>query len=369
MSRLLHGLLALAFSASISADPLPTQFSKRFEGTINHKLAVTLLLDRDGETLSGSYYYQNKKIPIELYGTMKDDETFTLTENVYQYDGDDVVTGYWSGTIAETGIEAQWKKTKDGATIPCQLKESYTNNSAELQPTAVASSWAKKRNDEEIGVNRSYRYLQLTANNAAAKRINDRLRQHIYGKLDDENPKIARLIPTVGDIEAMAWQPNKDEEEEISWDAPFTNEISFGMKVDYNEQNLLSLSYSHYSYSGGAHGNSSTQHLVYDLKTGSELSLKKVLKPGYEKKFLTAGRAALLAAAGAPPDAMLTEAGLFGNKLELNHNWSIEADGLAFHYDPYEIACYARGYVEFTVPWSVVRPWILPDQALAPLAK
>jgi len=63
----------------------------------------------------------------------------------------------------------------------------------------------------------------------------------------------------------------------------------------------------------------------------------------------------------------LTEAGLFGETLELNHNWFITPEGLGFSYSPYEIACYARGFVKFVIPWKDVRPWLKNSGHLARL--
>lgn len=361
-------LLALVtlFSSLLHADPLPRYFNKRFEGSIAGNLGVTLLLERNNDELSGTYFYHSKKLPIPLIGKINNDESISLREYIYDAKGEETISGYWSGTLTSKGLPGFWKKQENGDGSDILLKETYGADSAAVTTIPLASSWKQRRGEEEMGAETDYRYLQLTSSKPASQRINDRLRQYFYGQVHDENPKKAGMIPTAADIEAQVWESGK---EDIDWDMAYVADYIRSMSVVYNQDYLFCIRLSHYEFTGGAHGNSAAEHVVFDLATGEELTLKRLLKPGYEKDLLAAGRAALLAASGAKPTDSLVEAGLFEDKLELNDNWSVSANGISFSYDPYEIACYARGFVEFTIPWEKVRPWIRPDQQLAPFVK
>ena len=45
---------------------------------------------------------------------------------------------------------------------------------------------------------------------------------------------------------------------------------------------------------------------------------------------------------------------MFEDTLALNDNWLVTPAGIGFCYEPYETACYARGIVEFTLPWEEI---------------
>jgi hypothetical protein len=139
------------------------------------------------------------------------------------------------------------------------------------------------------------------------------------------------------------------------------------MEVIFNERNFLCIKSNYYEYSGGAHGNHGAGYYVFSLKTGEELTLKNLLKPGYEKSFAKLGEADLKVQASVQPDAPLHDAGLSIDALELTDNWFVNAGGIGFSYSPYEIASYARGYVVFTLPWKDIQSWIDTASPLRPL--
>lgn len=353
-----------AFSPSLFADPLPSDFSKRYTGTLSDSRTVTLLLERHGEDLSGSLLYPDQQVPV--LGKMKEDETFTLRETRYSQDGNQTITGYWNGTLTAQGLIGLWKRTEKETGTDVRLQEQYGEGCVALQVVPLASTWKRKRGEQELGAEIDCRYLQITSPRPADKRINDRLRYLAWRMLQQDNRKTSDAIPTTADLEAMVW---KASQVDVEWEFAYVADLSYTMSVAHNDQHLLCIRLASYEYTGGAHGNSTARFVVFDLKSGDELPLSRVLKAGYEKDFLAAARADLLAQAGAKPGDSLVEAGMFEDKLELNGNWSVTKDGIAFSYDPYEIASYARGFVEFTVPWQKVRPWIKSGQPLEIFAK
>ena len=111
----------------------------------------------------------------------------------------------------------------------------------------------------------------------------------------------------------------------------------------------------YYSYRGGAHGIMTVSQLVFDAKTGALLSEADFFAPGYE----------------APVAALLKEAVeralAFDEELESladpdlvapNGNFSADAEGLTWVFQPYEIGPYALGVVAATVPWDQLTPYL-----------
>ena len=64
----------------------------------------------------------------------------------------------------------------------------------------------------------------------------------------------------------------------------------------------------------------------------------------------------------------LAVAGFFesaAGRFALNENFAPTVDGLAFHYDAYEIAAYAAGPTDLLIPWEEIADLILADGPLA----
>lgn len=53
-------------------------------------------------------------------------------------------------------------------------------------------------------------------------------------------------------------------------------------KVIVNDKSFLTVEHLTWHYAGGVHENGALMHPIYDLKTGAEVDLKSLVKPGYE---------------------------------------------------------------------------------------
>ncbi len=372
MKRIAAFLLAL-FATSAFSEDLPEHFIKRYEGTLDGKMGITVMLAGNGEEVSGTYYYHRKGMPIELTGSISVMGKIDMKESTYNADGDEVVTGIWNINTTEDGsLRGTWKASNNAKPLALTLKEMYPAGSIPTVVTNLTYSSKKGRGGEELGVSRECQYVQFQSTSPAATAINAKLRQHVIEPMltveDDADGKpIARPVktPTAAEIEALVYQPANKEDED--WEAAYVNETITSMEVIFNERNFLCIKSNYYEYSGGAHGNHGAGYYVFSLKTGEELTLKNLLKPGYEKSFTKLGEADLKVQASVQPDAPLHDAGLSIDALELTDNWFVNAGGIGFSYSPYEIASYARGYVVFTLPWKDIQSWIDTASPLRPL--
>jgi len=140
-------------------------------------------------------------------------------------------------------------------------------------------------------------------------------------------------------------------------------------QVLYQGDNLLSLGFFSYSYSGGAHGMHTTTGASYDLRTGRRLRYNDIFLPAAQAQL-----PALLAQAVRPlvdlkPGEPLDKA-LFVKQMPVTRNVFLTAGGVEFIYQPYEIASYAQGEVRVFLPLAQVRPLLrdglpLPSNAVA----
>jgi hypothetical protein len=135
-------------------------------------------------------------------------------------------------------------------------------------------------------------------------------------------------------------------------DAPqvWTSETN-GKHVYYNE-NILSYEISNSSFTGGAHPNSFSNYMNFDLSNGNTLSLSGILSPGFENTLNGMIDKKYRELHNIKPDSSLQDAGLFENSITYNDNFAVTKDGLLFYYNNYEIAPYVMGPTEIVIPYT-----------------
>ncbi|WP_417014301.1 RsiV family protein [Alistipes sp.] len=104
------------------------------------------------------------------------------------------------------------------------------------------------------------------------------------------------------------------------------------------------------SYTGGAHGMRTTEYHNYWTEGGYELSLSDLFV-GEELPRLTGRiKAKLYERYGAADDEELAQRGFFPEAIAPTENFEVTPEGIVFHYNPYDIACYAMGGID--VPFA-----------------
>jgi len=126
-------------------------------------------------------------------------------------------------------------------------------------------------------------------------------------------------------------------------------------KVIFNQNNILIVSQTDYTFAGGAHGNYNTTYRHYDLEKNKLITVNDVFVKGYEKTvkplLMNAFKEMNLA-----PIFIDTKKGI-----ELSPDFRITPEKIYFLYQPYEIAPYAQGVVELGIPVSKLKSVIKPD--------
>jgi hypothetical protein len=124
--------------------------------------------------------------------------------------------------------------------------------------------------------------------------------------------------------------------------------------VLYQRNDLLSLTFFHYNYSGGAHGNYGSTGASYDLRTGKRLRFDDIFRPEAAQQLpALLGRAVRPLVGLAPGDPLDKQ--LFVKQMPVTHNVLLTNGGALFIYQPYEIAAYAQGEVRVFLPLAAIR--------------
>ena len=120
-------------------------------------------------------------------------------------------------------------------------------------------------------------------------------------------------------------------------------------------KDLYTLSMFAYEYSGGAHGNYGTQ-LYQFTQAGNRLSWKDILLPDAEKAIQPLLQKAIAQHLEIPTTTPVAEMGLFiqNNTIPLAYSFALTEKGLRLIYNPYEIASYAVGMIDITIPYAAL---------------
>ena len=149
-----------------------------------------------------------------------------------------------------------------------------------------------------------------------------------------------------------------EEMEMTEEEAPFLNwgfdrRGAFGETFDH----YVNYTVDQYEYMGGAHGMYGTFPLVFDLNNGQVVSWNEVV-PGVSTEKMTE-----LITAHRLDDLkdMIGEEAIdegdifFHETIEPSDSFTVDAKGLTFYYQPYDIAPYVFGVITIPVPWEELK--------------
>lgn len=121
----------------------------------------------------------------------------------------------------------------------------------------------------------------------------------------------------------------------------------------------LSICYDIYSYSGGAHGYTSRVSANYDSKTGERLSLDSIAEDAALLRQLAYGYMLNISAGEKYQlngESIFFEADLTDELKSLveSDDWYFSQEGLVFFANPYELAPYGCGRIDFVIPYAAM---------------
>lgn len=133
-------------------------------------------------------------------------------------------------------------------------------------------------------------------------------------------------------------------------------------KILYQDDSLLSYAVEYSDYEGGAHGSYRVTYTNIDLNELVTLSEEDLFVPDYFKPLTEKIVAQLMKSYDAPVPDSLLERGFFNvEDIIPNNNFWLDGESIHYSYNQYEIAPYAMGVIEVSVPYSDLKDILLPD--------
>jgi len=334
-----------------------------FRGTITtgaNNLRIEMALVRDGDRLTGTYFYPRVGKNINLAGTIDKDGNVELKET--DESGKD--TGVFKG---------KWKPATD---------------SPDPGLNQIEGKWSKPDGSKETAFRVSQQPIEFTAAVRVAPKVTKETNKEKHYTVEAEYPQIegdprfdnfnreARGMITK---DVAAFKTGETVQESDSSDETpaetLDSSLDIGYEIRYATDDLISVEFTESEYSrGAAHPNSSTQVLNFDVKSGKKLALADLFNPN--SKYLSVISEycikALKDQSKKDNDSMLDDDLLKSGASPRADNyraWSITKKGLWITFDPYQVAPYAAGPQYVLVPYSAVKDIIKADGPVAALAK
>ena len=338
----------------------PLGETKYFKGSIGSTLGLQMKLVREGDKLTGSYYYQKVGTPINIRGSIDKSGNVVLDE--FDSSGNQTGTfkGLWNqdanGLIA---IAGNWNKPGSEKKTAFSLHEEPIEFSGgvEIVPRQI------KENNKKLKYEVDVQYPQLNGSGSPNyEKFNQTVRSMVTKKVAAFK---AEMAPSAEDP-----PPTETSAESMGSD------LSVAYSIALAKDDLISVVFEVGSYSAGAaHPNSYSEVVNFDLRNGKQLKLADLFQPG--SKYLQSIAAYCIAdlkkqGKQQGGESMLEDDWIqrgAGPDAENYSSWTIGKKGLGIIFDSYQVAAYAAGPQHVLVPYSALKDIIKTDGPISQFVK
>ncbi len=323
-----------------------------FRGTINYVLKIEMTLVRDGERLTGTYFYPRIGKNIDLKGTVTNGSV-DLRESDETGKESGVFKGKWSSNqIGLAEIEGKWSRPDGSKETDFQVAQQPIEFSG---PITVVPKVIKEANKKaRYSVDAEYPEIQGDS------------------RFDKFNQEARALVAK--DVAAFKSSETEDEPEESTGQSEETqtSTLDIGYQIRFATNDLVSVEFHNGQYSrGAAHGSSYTAVLNYDVKNGRKIALADLFNPKSNYLSVLSAYSRKDLKDRLKRDDMLDEDMVKSGTEPRADNyeaWTITRKGLYITFDPYQVAAYAAGPQNVLVPYSALKDLIKPDGPVGGLA-
>lgn len=253
-----------------------------------------------------------------------------------------------NASAAEKIIPEETEEPETTADFETKNQPHTIVNQHKISVTDLSSNgtyYAKDGKSPVLDVNVSYPAISIPDKDEISEKINTALKTEVetFWNFEKENASYARE-----DFEMAA------EDENYSFE-PYT--ASFSYTVKRCDTQIISIVFSQYDYTGGAHGNPWQYGVTFDAATGNRIQLEGLSSdfPAFYNVLLTnLNHQAMLPAyqdyifsdfAADVETALLQDAAA----------WYLDSSGITFISNPYVLGSYAAGTFEFNIPYSELK--------------
>jgi len=332
----------------------PAGTAKSFKGSIGDNLELQMKLIREGERLTGSYFYRKVGTPIAISGTVDKNGQVLIEEFDTGGRQTGVFTGVWKDD--EEGlavISGNWTRPNGDKKTAFSLREEPIEFSSGVE---IVNRQIKE-NDKKLKYEIDAEYPQLTGSGSPGyEKFNQTIRSLVTKKVSGFKQEMA---------------PGEDDPPPAGLAESMSSDLHIGYSIVLAKDDLISVHLVVGSYSAGAaHPNSYTEDVNFDLQNGKQLKLGDLFQPGskYLQTISSYCIAELKKQRGEDTDHDWVERGA-GPTAENYRSWTIGKKGIGITFDAYQVASYAEGPQHVLVPYSALKGIIRADGPIAQFLK
>lgn len=365
-TRSVFTFLIVVYAFSVAAQKPQTSIQTdycHFKGTINGNLPIIMDLIQNENTYSGSYYYTKYNSPINLEGKVNNKGEIELF--VMNDEGEKIE--FITGRINKNTFIGNWKNKDKSKILAVSLTEDYSK-SISFNIIALKDSTKliknKKQSPQAI-----FSEVLLEVNQVPQGSNLAKIKELVQKKQNLTSSKTAKQVveKNKNDYFKEYLEANKEFDQEYAYMANWERQSN--VNVLFNDNYFVTLAFSVYQYSGGAHGGYSENFLIIDTKNGKEVKLNDI----FDKTSLSTLQKRILKKAYAYTNSenatSLEDAGYLVDKIDVTENISLNSRGITFVYQQYEIAPYAAGMPAFFFTWEEIKDIIKTDSPVNELIK
>ena len=187
-----------------------------------------------------------------------------------------------------------------------------------------------------------------------ARAINTALREEVIELLTFDETQQAGSI----DEAIASFQRGYDELRELYQDETPGWKAELAAEITYEDEEWVSIRLDSYSFTGGAHGYGSVRYLNFNKQKGSEVATWELFSK--QEDFERFAELKFREQENIPADQSINSTGFMfeDDRFYLPENIGFCKEGIKLHYNQYEVASYADGPIELTIPFTEVKAFL-----------
>jgi len=348
-------------SVKVEKAALTETFYKRLEGTIAGKPVVVNLQRVNGE-YDGNYYYDGSWLNLTTDTLIGKDSLVFFENSFYDYYFDkDAKQPHLNLKWTGNGFKGNWVSGDKAKTYPVMLEEKYPEGSYEFTAGIYQDSIKAFTEDVKAPVAQiSFEYLKAKARDGSGIWLDNQLKRISGIKRGEVDREIG--FKKIADAYLSDYQKDIAGQQKSGPDRGFSAWMNYTnnsqQSLVYNDKGFVVIDFLADAYTGGAHGNYSSLMFCLDVQNKKQMILSDVIKVDSTalQSLLEKNLRKLYNIKA--QDKISTV--LFDDFLKPNTNFYFNKNGLAFMYNPYEVASYAQGQIVVFVPFTELKPYLLP---------
>lgn len=139
--------------------------------------------------------------------------------------------------------------------------------------------------------------------------------------------------------------------------------------ITYNNNGLVCIVNSCYSYAGGAHGMYARVPVIFDAETNRILTKKDIFKPGTDEAIIKLIIKYFIAHGDADDKPSDESDGIYKDDVFVENNIGIQNGHIVFYYQPYDINSYVAGIYTAVIKISDLLPYITDNSPIKRMLK